>query len=118
METNFRTRYHELIEESYWEILKLLQKKGDIVLFTQDDIDQNDHMKIDIYDTIPDFPHVDSYAYCEYAAIQEVRSEGEHIYITGVYKGDNYPDKITVTLDELEGYHAIALADYLSGLEE
>lgn len=113
MNNNFISRFHSLIEEAYTAVTEILKNKGTLTLFTQDDIDQNENMKIDLYDNVPDFPFFDRHDYIEYAAIQEIKLDGEQVYITGIYKGNNFPDKITISLDELEGYYAIALAEYL-----
>lgn len=113
MKNDLMQRLHELIEEAYTAVKEMLKEKTVITLLTDDDVDENENMKRSINDDVPDFPHYDKYDYLEQVAMQELRLDGDTVIITGVYKGENFPKKITTTLCQLDGYYAIALANFL-----
>lgn len=86
-------------------------QQKEIILFNKnDDWDT-------VYDSVPEFPHYDKYDYVQYAAIRSLRWTGDNVEITGVLKGDDYPNESVVTLAELSFEHCINLADYLAGLQ-
>lgn len=118
MRRQYKQRLHELVAEAFINITEILKEKGDITLFTQNDIDNIGNSEIDIYDNIPDFPFVDRHNYLEYVAIQHIRLDGETVTLSGVFKTHNFPEVVSISLDELESYQAIALADYLNNDHE
>src|SRR5690606_32965694 len=98
----FAARYYILTE---------VERQNQIILFDEkDDWDT-------VSNTVPEFPHFDKYDYVQYAAIRSLRYIDGNVEITGILKGDDYPDESVITLSELSLEHSIQLADYLAGIQ-
>ncbi|ANH81669.1 hypothetical protein A8C56_12360 [Niabella ginsenosidivorans] len=112
MKRNYLADLHEIKEAARQEIAQIVMQKKSIILFSATG-DEDEEWTADIYDDIPDFPFYSKYGYVDYAAIKEIHLRGKYIEITGILKGDSYPEEIKVQLSELDIYCSAALADYL-----
>ncbi|MBW7892926.1 MAG: hypothetical protein H3C48_18250 [Chitinophagaceae bacterium] len=93
----------------YYIFNEVSQQKEIILFDEQDDWDT-------ICDIVPEFPHHDKYDYLQYAAIRRLRFADGNVEITGILKGDDYPQESVITLSDLSIEHSIQLADYLAGI--
>ncbi|HEU4573463.1 MAG TPA: hypothetical protein VFS36_00560 [Chitinophagaceae bacterium] len=110
MKRKYLERLAELEQQAKEEIRSLLSVKPEFVLFEPDP--ENEWTK-DIYDEIPDFAFYSKHGFVDYAAIRVISKTDNGITVTGILKGDSYPDEVTITLHEMDSYHILALADYL-----
>jgi hypothetical protein len=110
MKHKFLDTLAELEQQAKDEIRSLLSIKPEFVFFEPDE--ENEWTK-DIYDEIPDFAFYSKYGFVDYAAIRVVKQTEDDITISGILKGDSYPNEVTVHINEIDSYHVLALADYL-----
>src|SRR5260221_6156372 len=118
MKINFTAQLDELTRQAQAAILDYVTNHKYIILFTATGKEEFDEKwSVDIYDDVPDFPCYDKHDGIEYAAVKELKLDGDNVFITGILKRDSYPDTHTVTLLELDAHSSCALADYLLTLE-
>lgn len=110
MKRKFLDALAELEQQAKDEIRSLLSIKCEFVFFKPD---EEDEWTKDIYVEIPDFAFYSKYGFVDYAAIRVVKQTEDGITVTGILKGDNYPNEVTVCLNEIDSYYIMVLADYL-----
>ncbi|MBI1342415.1 MAG: hypothetical protein GC171_05710 [Terrimonas sp.] len=110
MKHRFLDTLAELEQQVKDEIRNLLSSKPEFILFEPD---PGDEWTKDIYDEIPDFAFYSKCGFVDYAAIRVVRQTEDDITVSGILKGESYPNEVTVNLNEIDSYHVLALADYL-----
>lgn len=93
-------------------IEQTVMQKQSVILFSATG-DEDEEWTVDIYDDVPDFPFYSKYGYVQYAAVKEIHLREHGIEITGILKGDDYPDEVKALLTELDDFSSISLADYL-----
>jgi hypothetical protein len=111
---NYIQLLNELTERATKYISEQISQKKKIVLFSKCETEDEEWAK-DIYEDIPDFEVYGFANSAEWAAVMEIRqTEDNRIEIHGILKGDSYPVKTTIVLDELPSQCILYLADYLS----
>lgn len=110
MKRKYLATLAELEQQAKEEIRSLLSVKPEFVLFEPDP--ENEWTK-GTYDEIPDFAFYSKYGFVDYAAIRVVKQTEDDITVSGILKGDSYPNEVTVHINEIDSYHILALADYL-----
>lgn len=72
----------------------------------------------DVFGEVPTFTYYSLNGEIEYAAVKEIKLEGDQVHITGILKYNSYPDEILVNLLELDSTSSCELADYLLSLND
>jgi hypothetical protein len=110
---DFKGRFERIVQDGIVFIKGYMEQHRRMVLF---DLPVNADRTTFIkgFYGFPDFAFFKTGNSAEWAAVAEIRVNADlQIEIDGVMKGDHFPDKKTVVLDELSGIDAICLADYL-----
>lgn len=115
MKKTFIEQLNEITEAAQQAIAEQMAKQKSVKFFSATE-DEGEEWTADIYDEIPDFPFYDKHGFVSYAAIKEIQLSDNSIQVTGILKGDSYPDEVHVLLSELDVYSSSALADYLNGM--
>ncbi|HMR85430.1 MAG TPA: hypothetical protein PKE30_19935 [Niabella sp.] len=115
MKRNYLEDLQEIREAAQQEIERIVTQRKSLILFSEAD-DEDEEWTADIYDDIPDFPFYRKYGHIDYAAIKEMHLNDDNIEITGILKGEDYPEKVKVQLTELDVYSSASLVDYLQGI--
>ncbi|MFT4093506.1 MAG: hypothetical protein QM640_07685 [Niabella sp.] len=112
MKRTFIEQLNEIKAAAQHAIEQTVMQKQSVILFSATG-DEDEEWTVDIYDDVPDFPFYSKYGYVQYAAVKEIHLREHDIEITGILKGDDYPDEVKALLTELDDYSSISLADYL-----
>lgn len=112
MEKVFIKLLNEITDVAQRAISGEVEKQQSIVLFSATG-DEDEEWTADIYSDIPDFPFYDRHGFVSYAAIKELHLCDHGVEVTGILKGDRYPEQATVMLNELDDYSSASLADYI-----
>ncbi len=91
MKKTFLDQLNEVAEAAQQAITKKMLQEKDLILFSATD-DEDEEWTVDIYDDVPEFPYYDKYGSVNYAAIKEIHLRQPAIEITGILKGDFYPE--------------------------
>jgi hypothetical protein len=119
MKQTYVQQLNTLLEASQKAIEEICKQKKLITLFEATGKEYfEEEWTEDIYDVIPDFCFYSKHGEAEYAAIKEIKLDGDDVYITGILKQNSYPDPVTIHLMELNTESSCVLADYLASLED
>ncbi|WP_018629581.1 hypothetical protein [Niabella aurantiaca] len=112
MKKSFTEQLNAVREAAQQTIRRIVMHKKSIILFSATG-DEDEEWTVDIYDDVPDFPFYSKYGYVQYAAVKEIHLREHGIEVTGILKGDDYPEEVKALLTELDDYSSAALADHL-----
>lgn len=112
MKKTFLELLGDITRAAQQAIAEQMAKQKSIVFFSATG-EEDEEWKADIYSDIPDFPFYDKYGLVNYAAVKEMHLNDQGIKITGILKGDSYPEEVKVLLEELDTYSSASLADFL-----
>ena len=112
MKKTFIEQLNDIIRVAQEAITEQMAKQKSDILFSATG-DEDEKWTADIYSDIPDFPFYDRYGLVNYAAVKEIHLNDQDVKITGILKGDSYPEEVTVVLEELDAYSSAALADFM-----
>ena len=112
MKKTFIEQLNDIIPVAQEAITEQMAKQKSVILFSATG-DEDEEWAADIYSDIPDFPFYDRYGLVNYAAVKEIHLNDQDVKITGILKGDSYPEEVTVVLEELDAYSGAALADFM-----
>ena len=107
---NFLNKIDKLEAAAKHKISRLVRKQNGITLFRDHG---EEEWEVDIYSDVPDFLWFDLDHNAEWVAAMELKENDGVIEITGIFKGDSYPDKLTVTVSQLDPMGAIYIAHHL-----
>lgn len=112
MKKTFIEQLNDITRAAQQAITEQMAKQKSVVFFSATE-DEDEEWTLDIYDDVPDFPFYDRCGLVNYAAVKEIHLNDQDIKITGILKGDSYPNQVKVLLEELDTYSSASLADFL-----
>jgi hypothetical protein len=115
MKPTYLKRLQQLVTAAQQAIFSKVSQQKEIVLFTISG-EEEQECSLDIYDEVPDFPFYGKQGFIDNAAIRVLRLQENTVCISGILKGDAYPQQVGIVLQELDAYSSLALADHLATL--